>query len=102
MTFMQTISFTTSRMDEMQQLMDDFADVQMSNPAENHGFIRSQVLKDRDNADAFMVVAEFETYEQAMENSRAPETDAFAKKMAELCDGPPSFGNYDKIKEESP
>ena len=28
--------------------------------------------------------------------------DAFAKKMSELCDGPPTFGNYDLIDEETP
>ena len=34
-----------------------------------------------------MVIAEFESYELAMENSARPETDAFAKQMAELSDG---------------
>ena len=49
-----------------------------------------------------MVIAEFETYELAMQNSNRPETDAMAKRMAELCDGPPVFGNYDLIHEETP
>jgi hypothetical protein len=49
-----------------------------------------------------MVIAEFENYDLAMQNSARPETDAFAKRMAELCDGPPSFGNYDLIREDRP
>jgi quinol monooxygenase YgiN len=102
MSFVQTISFTTSRMDEMQKLMDDFGEESLADRAANHGFVRNQVLKDRDRENAFVVVAEFATYEQAMANSARPETDAFAKKMAELTDGPPTFGNYDVISEETP
>jgi hypothetical protein len=49
-----------------------------------------------------MVIAEFESYELAMENSARPETDAFAKKMAEMTDGPPTFGNYDLLHEDKP
>ena len=30
-----------------------------------------------------------------------PETDAFAKQMAELSDGSPTFANYDLIHEDS-
>jgi quinol monooxygenase YgiN len=101
MNFVQTISFTTSRMDEMQQLMDSFGEENLADQAER-GFVRSQVLKDRDRENAYVVVAEFASYEQAMENSGRPETDAFAKKMAELCDGPPTFGNYDVVNEETP
>jgi hypothetical protein len=32
-----------------------------------------------------------------MENSARPETDAFAKKMSELVDGPVTYGNYDVV-----
>ena len=34
-----------------------------------------------------------------MENSARRETDAFAKRMAEMSDAPPTFGNYDLIHE---
>jgi len=102
MKFVQTISFQTSRMDEMKKLMDDFSDANMTDQGSDRGFVRSQVLKDRDRENGYAVVAEFASYEQAMENSGRPETDAFAKKMAELCDGPPTFGNYDLIDEETP
>lgn len=102
MGFVQTISFTSTRMDEMQRLMDEFSNENLAQEVEDHGFLRSQVLRDRDRENAYVVVAEFATVEQAMANSARPETDAFAKRMAELCDGPPTFGNYDVIQEETP
>ena len=101
MNFVQTISFTTSRMDEMQQLMDAFGEEDLTDQADR-GFVRNQVVKDRDSENAYVVIAEFASFEQAMANSGRPETDAFAKKMAELCDGPPTFGNYDVVSEETP
>ena len=36
-------------------------------------------------------------YELAMENSNRPETHALARKMSELVDCPPTYGNYDVI-----
>ena len=39
---------------------------------------------------------------RAMENSARPETDAFAKRMTEMSDAPPTFGNYDLIHEDTP
>jgi quinol monooxygenase YgiN len=97
MKFVQTISFTTARMDEMQALMDAFD----NEPGSRAGFLGAKVLKDRDRENTYVVVAEFETYELAMENSARPETDAFAKQMAELSDGSPTFANYDLIHEDS-
>jgi Antibiotic biosynthesis monooxygenase. len=102
MTFIQTISFSTSRMDEMQKLMATFADEGRQAGRSAPGFLGTKVLKDRDREDAYMVVAEFESYELAMENSARPETGAFAKQMGEMSDGPPVFGNYDLVHEEKP
>lgn len=94
--FIQTISFTTSRIDEMNKLMEDWDDEGSDVP----GFRSSKVCKDRDNENAYTVFVEFDSYELAMQNSERPETDASAKRMAELCDGPPTFGNYDVIRED--
>ena len=99
MVFIQTISFSTSRYDEMQKMMDEFDDQQGD---QSPGFRGLKILRDRDNANAYLIVAEFDSYEQAMENSARPETDAFAKRMSEMSDGAPSFGNYDLVHEETP
>ena len=96
MTFIQTISFTTSRMDEMQTLMERW-DQEQSGQAPGYRGIK--ILQDRDTANAYLLIAEFENYEVAMENSNRPETDAFAKEMGELTDSGVTYGNYDVIAE---
>jgi heme-degrading monooxygenase HmoA len=101
MVFIQTLSFSTSRYDEMQTMMDEFSEQQREGgPAP--GFRGLKILKDRERDGAYMLVVEFDSYELAMENSARPETDAFAKRMAAMTDGPPSFGNYDVVHEETP
>jgi quinol monooxygenase YgiN len=102
MTFIQTISFSTSRMEEMQKLMETSANEARGSGRSSPGFLGVKVVKDRDRENAYMVIAEFESYEVAMENSARPETDAFAKQMAEMSDGPPTFANYDLVYEEKP
>jgi quinol monooxygenase YgiN len=97
MTFIQTVSFSSSRFDEMQKLMDEWSAAQ---PAPSPGFVSTKLLRDRDRENAFMVIAEFESYEAAMENSNKPETTAYAKRMGELTDGPPTYGNYDVLSSE--
>jgi hypothetical protein len=62
--------------------------------------VGTRVLRDRDNPNAFMVIAEFESYETAMENSNKPEVGEFAKRMGELTDGPTTYGNYDDMSSE--
>jgi heme-degrading monooxygenase HmoA len=94
MTFVQTISFTTSRLNELRALEQEFEGEQ---GGQAPGFRSTRILKDRDRENAYMVVAEFDSYELAMENSARPETDAFARKMAGLVDGPVAYGNYDVI-----
>ncbi|HVD69743.1 MAG TPA: hypothetical protein VNG34_02680 [Actinomycetota bacterium] len=100
MAFIQTVSFTTSRIEEMKELLDGFNGQQ--GDAQVRGFRGLKLLKDRDNEDAFLVLADFVSYGLAMENSARPETDAFAKRMAEMTDEPPTFGNYDIINEYTP
>jgi quinol monooxygenase YgiN len=95
--FIQTISFTSSKMDEMKKVMDEYSS---ESGAEAPGFISSTVLKDRDLPNAYLVIAQFASYDQAMQNSARPETDAMAKKMGELVDGEVTYGNYDVIAEE--
>jgi quinol monooxygenase YgiN len=99
MTFVQTISFSSSRFDEMQKVMTEWEAAQP--PNSTPGFVGTKVLRDRDNPNAFMVVAEFDSYEAAMENSNKPETGAFAARMGELTDGQPSYGNYDVMSAEA-
>ena len=94
MAFVQTISFTSSRIDEIAAIGQQY---EQDQGGQAPGFRSTMILKDRDHENAYMVVAEFDSYELAMENSNRPETDAFARKMSELVDGPPTYGNYDVL-----
>jgi quinol monooxygenase YgiN len=94
--FLQTIAWKTSRADEMRAVAARF---QAENPDPGPGFLGLKMLKDRDQENNYLVIAEFENYDLAMQNSARPEVDAFNKEMMALADGPPSFGNYDVIDE---
>ena len=56
---------------------------------------RGLQARDRDRANAYVQIVEFPSYEEAMANSELPETVEVAARLAELCDGPPTFRNLD-------
>ena len=58
---------------------------------------RVTVTSDRDNPRRYLIVAEFDSYEAAMENSNLEETDNLAADMAALLDGPPTFHNLNVL-----
>ena len=44
---------------------------------------------------AYLIVVEFSSDEEAMQNSARPETDAFAKRLASLAHGDVEYRNLD-------
>ena len=97
MSFIQVIEHTTSKIDEIRALAEDFR----KNRPEGTGPIRSTVTADRDRPGRYFVIVEFESYESAMKNSEDPATQEFAEKMAALVDAPPVFYNLDVIEQQS-
>lgn len=91
MAFAQIIEFTTSRLDEVLDLMDEW----VARTEGKRATGRSLVGADRDKANTYVQVVEFPSYEEAMRNSGLPETSEFAERLSKLCDGPPSFRNLD-------
>jgi len=91
MSFIQIIEYETDRPEEMWAL-GEARTAQMGDPPP--GF-RLAVTQDRDRPNRYVTIVEFPSYEEAMENSRQPETDAFAKQMAALCTSGPSFHNLE-------
>ena len=88
--FVQIIEYQTSRYDEIRALIDKYRD-QL-----NQGTARRVVsCADRDRPGFYFTVAEFDSYESAMENSNRPETHEFAQQMAALGDGPATFRTLD-------
>jgi quinol monooxygenase YgiN len=97
MRFVQIIEFKTSDIDAVDRVLDEFL-------AKTQGVrtaTRAMVAQDRDNKGTYLNIVEFPSYEAAMENSNLPETAEVAGKLAELCDGPPTFRNLDVRREEN-
>jgi hypothetical protein len=93
MPFIQIVSFSTSRFDEVKALSDKFE-------ADTEGRrtdTKATICADRDNPGRYAIVVEFPSYEAAMENSNLPETKELANAMRELADGPATYTNLDVI-----
>ncbi|HWC21038.1 MAG TPA: hypothetical protein VG502_01945 [Flexivirga sp.] len=95
MTFIQIIEFRTTRIDELNALIDGW----LETTAGKRAATRAAQTKDRDTENTYLHVVEFPSYEEAMANSDLPETSEFATKLAALCDGPATFRNLDVIRE---
>lgn len=96
MKFAQIIEFTTDRVDEFNTHLDAW----MVNSAGHRIPHRAVLRKDRDTEDRYLLMVEFSSYEQAMENSARPETGEFAAFLSELSVGPLAFRNLDVLREE--
>lgn len=96
MTFVQIIEITTSRLSEVEALMEEW--ITKTEGKRSAG--RSLLTQDRDRPGTYVQVVEFPSYEEAMANSDLPETGDFAERLAMLCDGPPSFRNLDLLRED--
>ena len=95
--FVQIIEFTSSRIKEIEEL---------GRPSRTGGstaptFRRIVATADRDHPGHYFTIAEFDSYDSAMENSGRPETSDFAARMAALCDGPVIFHNLDVMWEDT-
>jgi antibiotic biosynthesis monooxygenase (ABM) superfamily enzyme len=92
MKFAQIIDFETERIDEMRQLA---RETEQRLAGRSGGPERRLILKDRGEPNRYLIVIEFDSYEDAMRNSDDPETTKFAEQMAALCSRPPSFTDCD-------
>lgn len=88
--FVQIVELKTSRIDEIESLIHERRASGGPMP-----MVRAVLTVDRDRPDHYLSILEFESYEQAMENSNDPETTELAQKVASLCDEPPKFLNLD-------
>ena len=95
--FVQIIQWKTSQIDEVKALSEEYR----GGRDPQTGPSRVLVLADRDNPGTYYTVAQFASAEAAEANNGRPETEAFAKRMGELCDGPPTFHNTDVVEDET-
>ena len=96
MRVMQIMEMRTSRLDEVQAVLDEWR----TTTAGRRTAQRSITGRDRQGDDVYVAVVEFPSYEAAMTNSELPETRQLAEKLAKLCDAPPTFRDLDIIRQE--
>jgi len=97
MKFVQTVEFTTSRMDEMDEVEAEWR-------AATEGrrtVVRDMKTRDRDKPNTYVLIVEFDSYEDAMKNNDMPETEKVAEGMAKLADGPVIFRNLEVLEENT-
>jgi hypothetical protein len=95
MGFVQIIDVRTSQVDQMRAVGDEW-----EKATEGKRKTRRRIVtQDRDNPGRHFLIVFFDSYEDAMENSALPETDALSQKMMGFADGPPTFYNLDVIED---
>ncbi|MGW6011121.1 hypothetical protein [Streptomyces sp. NPDC055210] len=97
MKFAQIIDFETERIDEMRELI---REAEKGSAGRSGGPTHRTVLQDRNTPNRYLVVLEFESFDEAMRNSEDPGTTRMAERMAELCSRPPRFTDCD-VRESS-
>jgi len=94
MAFVQIIEVTTTKLREVEELMNEWVAATEGRRTAR----RSLLAKDRALPDTYVQVVEFPSYETAMANSALPETAALAAKLSALCVSGPSFRNLDEVR----
>src|SRR5690348_8601489 len=97
MRFVQTMEFKTSRWDEMIALERDW----LTATEGARTLVRETHGRDRDRPDTYVIIAEFDSYEEAMKNNDLPATHQIAERMAKLAEGDVVFRNLDILDEAS-
>lgn len=99
MKFAQIIDFETERMDEMREVMRQFEQQAESEDRDVKPTHRT-VLQDRDHPNHYLVVVEFDSYEEAMKNSARADTAEFSEKMGAMT-STGGFTNCDVLESEA-
>ena len=97
MSFVQIIELRTDRAEEVMAL-----DREWEQATEGRRTLRrSIVTRDRTDPRRHLVLAFFDSYESAMQNSELPETQAFAERYRQLVDTDIVFHDLDVIDDHS-
>jgi len=96
MAFIQVIEMRTSKFDEINAL-----DKEWEKATEGKRTLRrSLTCQDRNDPNRYVILAFFDSYESAMENSNLPETGEFAQRQSKLADST-TFTDLDVLEERS-
>ncbi|WP_406199164.1 ester cyclase [Kitasatospora sp. NBC_01560] len=95
MTFVQIIECKTDRLDDLNRLMDTWAEQTRGRRTAGH----AMVTTNRADSKHVVEIVEFASYEEAMQNSHLPETDRIFREMVALCEEPPTFTDLDVVRD---
>ena len=96
MKFAQIIEFRTSQIADF----DTYLDAWITRTEGVRIPHRAVLTRDRHADNLFMLMVEFASHDQGMENSNRPATAEFAAFLAGICDGQPDFRNLDVLRED--
>jgi hypothetical protein len=94
--FVQIVEFRTSRVAALEDFLDAWIIRTEGERVPHHAVL----TRDRDTDHQYLLMVEFASHEQGMDNSSRPATAEFATFLAEICDGPPSFRNLDVLRDD--
>jgi quinol monooxygenase YgiN len=97
MEFIQIVEVRTKRFDELAALEEEWA----RSTEGKRTLRRAIVTRDRNDPDRHLILAFFDSYDEAMANSNLPETNEFGQKQAALLDTAPVFHDLDVLSERS-
>jgi hypothetical protein len=93
--FIQIMEVRTTKLDEMIEL-----ERRWEKATEGKRTLRRQILtRDRNDPTLYRVLAFFDSYESAMENSALPETQLSAAEFDSVADGPITFADLDVVED---
>jgi hypothetical protein len=96
MKFSQIIEFSTDQIDQFNAELDAWQTRTQGSRIPH----RAALARDRDTNGRHLLIVEFASYEQGMENSNRSETAEFAAILARISGGPLTFRNLDVLREE--
>ena len=91
--FLQIMELDTSKIDQVDALGRELAEV----VGGEFKARKATTAEDRERRGHYYVIVEFDSYEEAMQNSEHPQTAQYSEKMGALLDGPPVFRNLDVV-----
>ena len=97
MAFIQIMEMRTKKVDEIMKL-----DKEWEQATEGKRTLsRAIVGRDRNDPERHVIIAFFDDYESAMQNSNLPETQELAGKLMSLTEGQPNFHDLDIVEDKS-
>lgn len=94
MTFVQTIDIKT---DDIQPVRDLVSQWHTEQAGVAPGYQRARILADASRSGHYVIEVDFSSKEDAETNNGRPETEAWARKLADVADGAPTFRNLDLV-----